>query len=115
MIVYIYEIICPITYKIKYVGQTINTQDRKSAHQCRKRNSTKDIDIWETSIVDKGYKPIFEVIDITDEYHCDEVETWWIQLYKKAGIELLNMRPKGVRGGAGRSKFKNTKIKLMEA
>ena len=97
MEVYIYELICPITYKIRYIGKTKKPRvDRREyEHTLFKKDATSPIDLWENDLRYKGLKPIIEIIDECDESVWGETETWWIKKFKEAGIDLLNVTPGG--------------------
>ncbi len=85
---YVYTLACPTTNDIKYVGSTVDLDQRLRQHLTSKQNPL--IRQWVDSI---GISPKIEVIDlmITDcRNDVFTLENFWIQQFEVWGFRLFN-------------------------
>lgn len=93
---FIYELIDPRTDETKYIGKTINLEERLKGHINEYKSNKTTLKInWIKSLEKKGLIPIINVID-TDEVNFWEI--FYIQLYKSWNINLTNMTIGGTGG-----------------
>lgn len=99
----IYVLICPLTYKVRYVGKTSQKRptDRYSSHiSVSKNNKKKDYThCWIKSLLNKGVKPLFHIIEWTDDI---KRETYWIKFYRNLHTDLTNFTDGGELGNLGK-------------
>lgn len=104
MIVFIYVLKCPITGHVRYVGKTKNPTTRFRKHLTLKRAVPSSL--WIQSLLKKGEKPVFEIIDEISGNDWQERERKYILLFKSLGARLLNLLP----GGEGGPSMKGRKM-----
>jgi hypothetical protein len=92
---YIYTLDCPETKQIKYVGKTINPEQRIAQHLRSKENTKKYA--WIKSLKNNGLKPDITIVDCI-ESEWEFWEDWYIQYYKFLGFELKNHKGGGIGG-----------------
>jgi hypothetical protein len=97
--VFIYALIDPDTKQVRYIGKTINPKDRPSQHirdpkRTYKRN-------WLMTVLKRGKKPEFTILEEVDEREWQIAEKRWISLYRPQG-NLTNMTEGGLGGGSGK-------------
>jgi len=90
----IYALLCPLDYKIKYVGKTTNLYSRYKAHvnedsihetNLRKRD-------WISGLKKSGLVPFSVILETCSMEKSDEREMFWINQFMDAGFDLLNIR-----------------------
>jgi len=91
--VFIYSLSDPITLNVKYVGKTFRPKRRFNDHLKCKGNTKKDC--WIKNLLKRGLKPVFEIIEESNEIDCDFWEQHWISLFKSWGFDLKNMTAGG--------------------
>mgnify|MGYP003403065867 CR=1 FL=1 len=108
----IYKLIDPITNLVMYVGQTKKSKcSRLSIHRYDARNKDKVRDLWIRDLLLKGLDPIFEVIEIANEFHFKEREIFWILYYRKLNPLLTNITNGGKHlRGEEKNKERSKKI-----
>lgn len=92
-IVKIYVLKNPQTNNIHYVGRTLNEKTRYRQHiflAKHKKNKDKKSS-WIISILNKGLKPIMEIIEEVTESNAIEREMYWIRELRKT-CDLKNER-----------------------
>ena len=91
--IYFYTLKDPITNKIRYVGQTVNPDNRYRNHiyESKKLNRTHK-HRWIMRLLRKNEKPIMEVLwdDLMTNTEGNVVETELIQFFKDEGYDLTN-------------------------
>lgn len=89
---YIYALCCPRTMQVRYVGCTINPQDRKRVHTHSKPTADTPLAVWLRRLHERDQRPFFVVVDrTTTERGGRELERQWIAHYaRKNGPLLLN-------------------------
>ena len=103
---YIYTLTDPNTNKVRYIGKTINIKRRYYCHINKKSNLRLGnfyLKNWLLSLLNKGQKPILEVIDECDS-DWEELEQYWIAQFKAWGFKLANL----TEGGEGSFGYKKT-------
>lgn len=104
MKVNIYTLQDPINKHIRYVGATTYELSKRFKGHTTTGNLEKiklynyPKYIWTKSLLERGLKPIIEILD---EVELDEIQFWeshYIFLYKSFGFDLFN---KSLKGGEG--------------
>lgn len=97
---FIYALIDPRNQQIKYIGKANNPKLRFNGHlrECLKTETLKNN--WIKSLLNKGLKPIVEIIDEVLESEWQFWERHYISLYKSWGFKLKN-DPKCPGGDCG--------------
>jgi len=94
--VFIYGLIDPFTFKVRYIGKTINLKQRFSRQICEKEKTHRCH--WIQSLISKGRKPIQVVLqELSDGDDWQSCERKWISIAKKYGWDLVN----STEGGDG--------------
>jgi hypothetical protein len=94
--VFIYGLIDPFTFKVRYIGKTINLKQRFD-RQMNERSNTHRCH-WIQSLRRKGKKPTQVVLqELNDDEDWQAAEIKWISISKKYGWPLVN----GTGGGDG--------------
>ena len=88
----IYTLADPNTGLVRYVGKTQRPiKDRKSEHvYFAKRSNKTRTHKWVRSLLKKGQRPIFEVIDQCALKDWKIIEQYWISQFKAWGFNLTN-------------------------
>lgn len=108
--VYIYSLTDPITNKIRYIGKTVNPNQRYSGHLSNSKQRKTYTNCWIYSLIKKGLKPIMNIIEECDDSNWIEREQYHISIHEN----LTNL----TLGGEGIHGFKateETKQKMSEA
>ncbi len=108
----IYVLICPLTYKVRYVGKTVKTlKDRFRDHlydsNIRKVKTHKSA--WIRKLTNLGIKPYIHQIDSCSWDLSQDLEKKWIKFYKDLNIDLCN-HTEGGEGMIG-LKFSEERLK----
>lgn len=87
---YIYILLEP-TGEVRYVGKSVNPEDRYRKHlnEARKRKIITYKNNWIYSLLNKGLKPKMEIIDQIDG-KWEWLEQYWISQMKAWGFDLVN-------------------------
>jgi len=112
--VIIYILKDPITNKVRYVGKTeTSLQKRLYDHIYNKTKTPKSS--WIQSLLKQNLKPLIEEIERTTRANWIEREIYWISFYKNQGEKLTN----STLGGDGRTGgffvSKETRLKLSNS
>ena len=98
----VYVLKCPITKKIKYIGQTKNFKKRKMQHKCARYLSI-PMEKWLNELKKDNLLPLFEIILIcNDQSTKDRVEA---ALINKLSKDLVNVRTGGIKSGSYLMKY----------
>lgn len=92
----IYTISDPITLLVRYVGKTKCIKERFRRHLTENNKTYKSK--WIKGLRFKGLKPVFEIIDECEEGYWEQMERFYIRLFKSLGAILLNQLPGGEGG-----------------
>jgi len=86
-IVYIYALLDPITYDVRYVGKTKNMIVRRSTHKSAAKNCSeyikRPLQDWINICFIYGLKPKMKLLQITNSEFCSYFEMFWIEHYSK--------------------------------
>jgi hypothetical protein len=94
--VFIYGLIDPFTFKVRYIGKTMNLKQRFD-RQLNEQSKTYRCN-WIQSLRSKGKKPVQVVLqELNDTDDWQAAEKKWIAIAKKYGWDLVN----GTDGGDG--------------
>jgi group I intron endonuclease len=87
----IYALIDPFTGRVRYVGKTIDLTMRLKAHLSVKSLLEKrHVAAWLMSILQKGFKPRVQILEVVEASRWEEAERNWIGLYRAKGDDLCN-------------------------
>lgn len=90
---YLYTLNCPFFGDIKYVGVSINPKKRFNNHLSKARKSTSTRKrAWIKGLLNRGLKPILNIISEHDRDIIHEVEKSFISKCKTEGLELYKNR-----------------------
>ncbi len=83
----------PVTFEIRYVGQTIQDLNIRFGHHKKMRNrSDWYVYRWWRSL---SFDPIIEMIDEVDREHLNTAEVEWISFFTSIGCRLTNLTAGG--------------------
>ena len=89
---YIYSLTCPIDGQVKYIGCSVNVEQRLSAHLSSFEGSIDKIK-WCRELVSKKLKPIVSIVASTSSKVKSKVlEEKYIVKYSKDGHTLFNSK-----------------------
>ena len=109
---YIYCLLDPITFERRYIGKARDVKDRYRKHLLPyylKAETYKNR--WLRALLAKGLKPIVMILsEVHSEYdNINDIERFWIRVFKKAGHRLTNATDGGDGGRTRPSKPKVAK------
>lgn len=88
---YIYVLLDPTTKVIRYVGQTINPEQRYKSHIYLNNKNNKHHHInWLIKLKNQKLRPIMKIIDECLLADLNKYEKLYINLFKKLGYDLTN-------------------------
>ena len=101
----IYTLTDPITGQVRYIGKTsrelvIRWYAHCSDYKLSKEKSHKNS--WISSLKQRGYKPIIELLDEVLEQEWEFWEMYWICQFKNWNYPLTNMTKGGESGNGGK-------------
>lgn len=81
---FIYSLTDPISNQIRYVGKTINLEQRLYNHinHAKSMKYKRHVYYWINSLLKQGKLPVMEVLEECDTY-WQEREQYWIEQYKE--------------------------------
>lgn len=91
--IYFYALKDPITFKIRYIGQTVNPGNRLRNHIYEaKKNNKNHKERWIIQLLRKNEKPIMDILweEVMSAEEANSFETDLIQFYKDEGCDLTN-------------------------
>jgi len=92
--IFIYVLKHPVTQQVQYVGKTNNPRIRQKGH--RNLRGTTRCDRWKRELKARGFEPVLEIIEeCLPGTNWEERERYWIQYYKNAGCNLMNISSGG--------------------
>jgi group I intron endonuclease len=101
---YIYLLKDPTTLQIRYVGKTTCLKRRFKSHKCLKATKGTYLSSWIVSMRNRSLLPLIEIIDVVEGCDWKEKESYYIELYKNKGCDLVNL----TSGGEGCEGYKHT-------
>jgi hypothetical protein len=114
---YVYSLICPISNKIKYIGQTRQKLYKRLYKHLREINKNKSHKNNWLKILEKQnilHKLRIEIIEECAFDKLNEREIYWIKFYKNKGLNLTNMTTGGECGSLGYKHTDEAKRKIAE-
>lgn len=100
--VFIYGLVDPRTDEVRYIGKTVNLEERLRVHltQSRKqKNYNPHKERWIRQLLKRGLEPRIEVIRECETSNWGEVEDQCLKEFKSRGARLTNIN-KGGKGGS---------------
>jgi len=94
MNIYIYTLSNSQSGEIRYVGQTSDPKNRLKSHVQENNNSKKCN--WIKSLRSRNIQIVMDIIDVCDELLWEELEIYYIALFKCCGFNLTNYSSGGV-------------------
>lgn len=95
------------TGNIRYVGKTSYIKQRLYAHIKESKTNRKSYkNSWVKSLLNKGERPIIDIIDVVPKSEWEFWEKYWIEQFKAWGFNLTNL----TLGGQGGNGYKHTEI-----
>lgn len=91
--IYFYALKDPETLKIRYIGQTVNPDNRRRNHiYAAKKNNRTHKERWIIQLLRKNLMPIFDILweEVMTADEANDFETYMIQFYKDEGCDLTN-------------------------
>lgn len=104
----IYAIVDKASGIVGYVGATANLPRRVKQHLSGRSNHRKDI--WLASL---GYNVDFVVLEKVESGMRDEAERYWVEHYRRVGVDLYN-ETDGGSGMLGRPHKETTKQRISK-
>jgi hypothetical protein len=92
--VYIYALIDPCTDDIRYIGKSIDPEQRYSQHLNNKDSNKLKI-AWINRLGNNGLQPKMKILEIANEKNWQDRECWWIERGREFGWKLFNITPGG--------------------
>jgi len=113
---YIYSLSNPVTNEVRYIGKTVNLQERYKYHLCTNRkHGTTHSKAWIKSLKAQNLIPKMEIVDEVLTSEWEFWEQYWISQFKVWGFNLTNHQIGGGQSNIG-TKFSNeTKLKMSLA
>lgn len=88
---FIYTLKDPITEKIRYIGKTCNTLEKRlSEHVYESKRSNRKSCNWIKSLLKKDKIPIIEILEECDCLTANITESYWIYQFISWGFNLTN-------------------------
>jgi len=95
--VYIYALIDPRDDKIRYIGKSINPEQRYERHLHEKETNAGKVG-WISGLQIRGMQPEMKILEVANEKNWKKRERWWIERGREFGWPLLNITPGGEGG-----------------
>ena len=88
----VYALVNPTNNKPFYVGETVNLSKRLSNHLSCDKTSTKEKNDYIKDLLNNGIKPKVEILSfyIETKEKAVEIESYYIEVYRRLGFELFN-------------------------
>ncbi len=113
---YIYLLLDPNTKAIRYVGKTKTLNKRYNGHLCEGRKFRRNTHrtAWIRSLLNKGLKPVMQLLDWEENDGAD-AEIYWIKHFKDAGCDLVNDTIGGEAPMLGKKHSEATRLKMSNS
>jgi hypothetical protein len=99
MITYIYGLRCPVSDRVMYVGKAVKAQTRLFCHVREAINGGQSAkSLWIRGLLDTGYQPTLEILEVCHGDNWRERETFWIKHHRALNPALTNVHPGGNGG-----------------
>ncbi len=110
--VYIYSLNCPITYLPRYVGKSLNPEERYKQHMRRANyiSGRTHKQCWIKYVITQlKLKPTLTLLEKVPDDQWQEREKWWIDFFKCCGFDLVNISTGG-QGYIGQHPLKDKRL-----
>lgn len=97
-IVYIYQLIDPTTMQVRYIGKTVTKlSDRLKVHlhQSKKAKRHTYKEAWIKGLMNRGLKPVIELIEECNSFNWVEREKYWIGYARQNDWPITNLSEGG--------------------
>ncbi|WP_412464223.1 NUMOD3 domain-containing DNA-binding protein [Flavobacterium mekongense] len=112
---FIYCIKSPLTFEIRYIGQSSVGNKRFKTHLCfAKIKNRTPVQKFINKYLSLGLEPLFEVLEYCNKDELNVKEIQFINFFKSQGCDLLNMTSGG-EGAKGRIVSSETRLKMSIA
>lgn len=94
----IYKLIDPITLKVRYIGKTEQTLEKRLYHhiaRAKANETSSHCANWIRSLLAKNTRPIIELLEEVTLQNWKEKEIYWISYYKNIEKDLTNFMAGG--------------------
>src|SRR6266550_5497194 len=99
---FIYALIDPRTRDVRYIGKADNPGVRFQRHINDVKRGDKSYKAnWIRSLLAKGLRPVFRIIDEVLKTEWQAAEAAYIAVYREEGCRLVNTHPGGEGPGSG--------------
>jgi hypothetical protein len=101
---------------VRYIGKTkdIKTRLYRHVYEANKKGKKNKRSSWIKSLLNKGEKPIIQIVDEVEGYEWEFWEKYWINQFRSWGFNLVNDSDGG-EGAYGRLVTDETKLKMSLA
>lgn len=86
--IFIYALVDPHTLQPCYIGQTNDLAARYRGHLREESNKQKRA--WLDTLLSEGQLPYITSLDVATPESADELERYWIWVYRMRGAQLFN-------------------------
>jgi hypothetical protein len=94
--IYIYALRDPLTNRVRYIGRSINPEQRLREHQCFGRRSFglsgDNLYGWLKFLSQMGQMPRMMILERVNFRDGQDAEREWINYYSRMGAQLFNLR-----------------------
>jgi len=109
----IYALLDPVTYEIRYVGQTVQSLKRRLQEHCRdSRKYTHYTACWIKGLKAQGLTPLIALLESTATTNLNTLEIFWIKELRKT-CKLTNLTDGGF-GNNGQVRSAETNLKVSK-
>jgi hypothetical protein len=96
----VYALIDPRDNQVRYIGSSVELEKRIRQHILDSRRADHEgysaCKKWIYSVLQAGYQPIVNIVEITIQESLKDAEEYWIETFLKSGYLLMNS--KGSKG-----------------
>lgn len=93
--VYIYALKDPRDNRVRYIGKSVNIKNRYLSHLNTFDGTNLRKENWIKSLLDKGLKPVVEIIEICNRNNWADCEKYWIKKFRAIDSDLTNISDGG--------------------
>lgn len=117
MTTYIYALVDPRDDRVRYVGKSIDPENRLLRHmRSAEKNRNPYFKGWIRQLVAVGLRPrIRRILGVPAHQTADEWERHWIAAFRWAGEKLTNIHDGGTGWGEGMPRSTETRAKISAA
>lgn len=94
-VIFIYGLIDPIKNDLRYVGKSVNPNNRYRKHLQESKNKITYKDKWVNKLLQDNLRPELIIIDVVSEENWEFWEKFYISYFKYIGCRLTNLTEGG--------------------